>query len=198
MNLYNYVVIEPNFIPEFIIKNLLELTTQKTSPAEVNSEGNNRITDYRSTKWIPIPIPILQNLAQDVFRIHESNLKSVYNTEFKDLEPTQFLRYDIGDKYDDHNDSEDWGPGNKLIRIVNRDISVLFYLNDDYEGGELEFTQLGLSIKPKKGMMIAFPSYFEFSHRVHPIKSGTRYSLATWIETVNRVYNRDDELSTSK
>ena len=72
--------------------------------------------------------------------------------------------------------------------------------------GAKESSQIGLIcysderekfIKPKKGMMLAFPSYFEFSHRVHPVRSGTRYSLATWIETVNRVYNRDDEYRTT-
>jgi predicted 2-oxoglutarate/Fe(II)-dependent dioxygenase YbiX len=196
MNLYDYVVIRPNFIPEFIIKNLLELTTQETSPAEVNSAGNQKITDYRSTKWIPLPIEAIKNLQQTVFNIHETEFKLIFKTEVKNIEPTQFLKYDIKDKYNEHNDSEDWRDG-KITRVVNRDISVLFYLNDDYEGGELEFTKLGLTIKPKKGMMIAFPSYFEFSHRVHPVLSGTRYSLATWIETVSRVYNRDNEYRTT-
>ena len=196
MNLYDYVVIRPNFIPEYIIKNLLELTSQETSPAEIDGAGGPRITDYRSTKWIPLPIETFQDLQQTVFNIHESEFKSIFKTEVNNIEPTQFLRYDIKDKYDEHNDSEDWRDG-RLTRVVNRDISVLFYLNDNYEGGELEFTKLGLSIKPKKGMMIAFPSYFEFSHRVHPVRSGTRYSLATWIETVSRVYNRNNEPRTT-
>ena len=196
MNFYNYVVIRPNFVPEFIISNLLELTTQETSPAEVNSAGGQKITDYRSTKWIPLPVEAIKDLQRTVFNIHETEFKPIFKTEATNIEPTQFLKYDIKDKYNEHNDSEDWRDG-KLARVVNRDISVLFYLNDDYEGGELEFTKLGLTIKPKKGMMIAFPSYFEFSHRVHPVKFGTRYSLATWIETVSRVYNRDDEYRTT-
>lgn len=196
MNLYDYVVIRPNFVPEFIISNLLELTTQQTSPAEVNSAGDQKITDYRSTKWLPLPVDTIKDLQQTVFNIHETEFKPRLKTEVVNIEPTQFLKYDISDKYDEHNDSEDWRD-DKLTRVVNRDISVLFYLNDDYEGGELEFTKLGLTIKPKKGMMIAFPSYFEFSHRVHPVRSGIRYSLATWIETVSRVYNRDYEYRTT-
>jgi predicted 2-oxoglutarate/Fe(II)-dependent dioxygenase YbiX len=196
MNLYDYVVIRPNFVPEFIIGKLQELTSQETSPAEVNAAGDQKITDYRSTKWIPLPVEAINGLQQTVFNIHETEFKPIFKTEVNNIEPTQFLKYDINDKYDEHNDSEDWRNG-KLTRVVNRDISVLFYLNDDYEGGELEFTRLGLTIKPKKGMMLAFPSYFEFSHRVHPVLSGTRYSLATWIETVSRVYNRDNEYRTT-
>ena len=198
MNLYDLIVIKPNFVPEFIINNLLKLTSQGTSPATVKEYNSSKVTDYRSTKWVAIPVPTLQNLIQTVYNIHESELKKVFNTKLKDVEPTQFLKYEVNDKYGDHNDCEDWGPDGKLQRVVNRDISVIMYLNDDYEGGEFEFTKLGLTIKPKRGMMIAFPSYFEFSHQAHPVKSGTRYALASWIETVNRVYNRDDELSTSQ
>ena len=56
-------------------------------------------------------------------------------------------------------------------------------------GGELEFTQLGLTIRPKKGMMIAFPSYHEFAHKVHPVKYGFRYTLVSWLETEKRLYD---------
>lgn len=49
-------------------------------------------------------------------------------------------------------------------------------------------TQLGLTIKPKPGMMIAFPSYKEFAHKVHPVTSGFRYSLVSWLETEKKIY----------
>ena len=102
------MVIRPNFVPEFIISNLLELTTQETSPAEVNSAGGQKITDYRSTKWIPLPLEAIKNLQQTVFNIHETEFKPIFKTEATNIEPTQFLKYDIKDKYDEHNDSEDW------------------------------------------------------------------------------------------
>ena len=65
----------------------------------------------------------------------------------------------------------------------------LFYLNEDYGGGEIEFYDLGLTIKPKKGMMIAFPSYKEFAHKVHPVTWGHRYSLVCWIATQKNLYD---------
>ena len=42
--------------------------------------------------------------------------------------------------------------------------------------------------KPKKGMMVAFPSYHEFAHQVHPVKTGFRDCLVSWIETKKRIY----------
>ena len=47
----------------------------------------------------------------------------------------------------------------------------------------LRIPDLGLTIKPKKGMMIAFPSYKEFAHKVHPVTWGHRYSLVSWVAT---------------
>jgi predicted 2-oxoglutarate/Fe(II)-dependent dioxygenase YbiX len=62
-----------------------------------------------------------------------------------------------------------------------RCVSALCYLNDDYEGGELEFTNFNVKIKPLPGMLILFPSNYAYRHVAHPIKSGTKYSLVTWI-----------------
>lgn len=59
-------------------------------------------------------------------------------------------------------------------------LSILAYLNDDYEGGELYFPDLDYSIKPKKGMLILFPGSLHYQHGVTPVTSGTRYTLSQW------------------
>ena len=66
---------------------------------------------------------------------------------------------------------------------------IPFYLNSEFGGGELEFCDLGLTIKPKKGMMIAFPSYKEFAHKVHPVTWGHRYTLVSWVQTQKHLYD---------
>ena len=113
-----------------------------------------------------------------------------YNCEFKSYEPVQFLGYPPGGHYKGHNDGEHFNMETRQWeRIMPRDVSFLFYLNDQYGGGELEFYDLGLTIKPKKGMMIAFPSYKEFAHKVHPVTWGHRYSLVSWVETKEHLYD---------
>lgn len=184
------IVIKPNFIPENIIKTLMSLTDQETSKATVGHSGKLRVSDYRNTEWIPIPPEILDNFKNTIYNIHEQELKEVFQTELKGIENPQFLKYSEGGKYDVHNDCEDWVDG-KIKRIADRDITVLFYLNDNFEGGELEFTHLGLTLKPSTGMMVAFPSYFEYSHRVYPVKSGIRYTIASWIATKDTIYMRE-------
>lgn len=55
------------------------------------------------------------------------------------------------------------------------DISGLFYLNDDYEGGELYFPNQEIQFKPKAGAAYFFPGDMNYIHGVTEIKSGIRY-----------------------
>jgi hypothetical protein len=63
-----------------------------------------------------------------------------------------------------------------------RTMSMSFYLNDDYEGGEIEFSRFDLKIKPKANQAIFFPSNYVYNHTVHPVTSGTRYAVVGWWE----------------
>lgn len=60
--------------------------------------------------------------------------------------------------------------------------SMVEYLNDDYEGGEISFPNHNITIKPEKGSLIMFPSQDPFVHEVKPIISGDRYmsTISLW------------------
>jgi len=87
-------------------------------------------------------------------------------------EPYGMLKYRGGEHYKAHSD----GGG-----MTNRIVSAVIYLNDDYEGGEIEFTNFKVKIKPLPGMCILFPSNFAYEHTAHPIISGTKYAIVTWL-----------------
>lgn len=57
------------------------------------------------------------------------------------------------------------------------DLAGLFYLNDDYEGGELYFPNQGIQFKPKPGAAYFFPGDMNFVHGVTEITSGIRYVI---------------------
>jgi predicted 2-oxoglutarate/Fe(II)-dependent dioxygenase YbiX len=82
------------------------------------------------------------------------------------------LRYSTGQEYKAHADG---GTG------LGRAVSAIVYLNDDYEGGEVEFVNFGVKIKPKAGMLLLFPSTYPYRHIAHPVKDGTKYAIVTWI-----------------
>jgi predicted 2-oxoglutarate/Fe(II)-dependent dioxygenase YbiX len=86
-------------------------------------------------------------------------------------EPYNMLRYRGGQEYKAHYDG-----GTESGRCV----SAIVYLNNDYEGGHVEFTNFGVKIKPEPGMLLLFPSSYPYTHIAHPVTSGTKYAIVTW------------------
>ena len=43
-------------------------------------------------------------------------------------------------------------------------------------------TNFDIKIKPQPGMLILFPSNFAYTHIAHPVTSGSKYALVTWIK----------------
>lgn len=56
-------------------------------------------------------------------------------------------------------------------------ISLVFYLNDDYEGGQIEFPNQGISLKPEAGSIVIFPSISPYYHDPKPVTKGTKYMI---------------------
>lgn len=185
MNFFNYVSVIPNCISKDLIKVFLDLKFEDVYPATTL----NAIEGYRVTNWIDLPPEIISNTITSLTNYYNSELIKVYKQPVKFIEPPQFLYYNVGGKYDLHNDSEDYVNG-KLARTCERDVTILIYLNDNYEGGELELPDWGITFKPKAGTLIAFPSYLEFSHKVNPVTKGKRFTIVSWICTEERIYSR--------
>jgi len=57
------------------------------------------------------------------------------------------------------------------------DIAGLFYLNDDYEGGQLYFPNQEVEFKPKAGSAYFFPGDLNYIHGVREITKGIRYVI---------------------
>lgn len=108
------------------------------------------------------------------------NLKSIYKKIIQ--ETKQFYNFDkdiylhrvwlsvMGEntRLDWHNDIVDgW---------IN--FTAVIYLNDNYQGGEIVFEEIGKIIKPTKNMLLIFDS--EMIHAVNEIKNGERVSISMW------------------
>jgi Rps23 Pro-64 3,4-dihydroxylase Tpa1-like proline 4-hydroxylase len=71
-------------------------------------------------------------------------------------------------------------PAHQDQGISSRVLSSVMYLNDNYSGGEIEFINSGVKVKPEAGSIIFFPSNFLYVHEVYPITDGFRYSMPHW------------------
>ncbi len=74
---------------------------------------------------------------------------------------------------------------------ATRFLTILTYLNDVAEGGETQFLQLRVSVKPKRGSVLIFPPYWTHVHRGAPPKSGVKYTAGTYA-MVERVLDQPD------
>lgn len=78
----------------------------------------------------------------------------------------------------------------------SRTLSVVLYLNDDFDGGEITFPYVGngITIKPTAGSAIFFPSMFVYVHEVAAVTKGTRYALPNWYHNMtNKIYTDGTE-----
>jgi len=84
-------------------------------------------------------------------------------------------KYRVGGAMGPHIDRNILNPLNSM------DWTSLIYLNDDYEGGELVFDQLGYSIKPSAGSVVFLPCLA--SHKVYEVLSGNKTYIFLFMHT---------------
>ncbi len=109
----------------------------------------------------------LKHYSTQIYPWAEKNIKSREQS-------MHLLRYDISGHLPAHQDQG----------VSSRVLSVLLYLNDDYEGGELEFRHSNIKIKPEAGSVLFFPSNFLYVHEVYPVTKGPRYALPNWYHNI--------------
>ncbi|XP_032069970.1 prolyl 3-hydroxylase 3 [Thamnophis elegans] len=68
---------------------------------------------------------------------------------------------------------------------IHRDFSAILYLNEDFQGGNLFFTEmdavtLTAQVRPKCGRLVAFSSGEENPHGVWAVTRGRRCAIALW------------------
>jgi predicted 2-oxoglutarate/Fe(II)-dependent dioxygenase YbiX len=119
---------------------------------------------------------VLQNIHNQ-FNVLSTSAFSGYKNRYKldgemYSEGVSLLKYSEGEYYGDH---YDYHPSNR------RQITAICYLNNSFEGGEIEFPYFDIKIKPQPGMLILFPSNYAYRHISHNITKGTKYALVTWM-----------------
>lgn len=96
---------------------------------------------------------------------------------------------DFGMNY--HTDHHQYDPDSRGMHLF---ITITFYLNDNYEGGELSFIDEKnnslIFYKPKPGDILVFPSFYPYFHGVDRVLSGDRYLIRTFL---GYYYNGSEE-----
>jgi len=139
----------------------------------------------RDTQEVDLPDEIRARLRAIDDVIIQAYIDPFYKVEVLDREPSQILHYGAGGHYIPHVDAEtlykDDGGLSLWEKTLDRDLSIVYFLNDDFAGGELVFPELDLVITPEAGTLVCFPSDHNYIHGVNPVTSGHRYTLVTWM-----------------
>mmetsp|Transcript_15187 Transcript_15187/g.32955 ORF Transcript_15187/g.32955 Transcript_15187/m.32955 type:complete len:526 (-) Transcript_15187:286-1863(-) len=110
-------------------------------------------------------------------------------TEVGNSEHLQLLRYEPGQYYKKHHDyieyQQDLPSGVRML-------TLFLYLNDVEEGGGTGFPLLDITVQPKKGSALLWPSVLDQSpedkdwrtdHEALPVIKGIKYGANAWIHT---------------
>lgn len=107
------------------------------------------------------------------------------------VQPKQFAmrKWIVGDEQAPHSDvghssgilifsptQGEHGP----LSIHQYDIASVLYFNNDFTGGQTYFEYQGIEIRPRPGMLIAFPTSHQYLHGVTPVTSGNRYVMTAF------------------
>tara|TARA_R110000744_G_scaffold142766_1_gene254498 strand:+ start:1536 stop:2111 length:576 start_codon:yes stop_codon:yes gene_type:complete len=191
MELINFISVYDNILPEKVINKLLKICKNidwDDALIGEDKEGKGVLdANIRKTKMY-----LLQDIDNSMTNVHWYNVmfktfshnlqnyvtnNKIKNIPHKGLDSIQILKYNKTDHYTWHVDA---GPNN------NRVLSCVYFLNENYEGGELCFKNPDgtgeFAIPKKKNRMVVWPSSFLYPHTVKPIKSGEKYSIVSWTQ----------------
>jgi hypothetical protein len=106
----------------------------------------------------------------------------MYNVKMNYWEVMNCIRYGKGQHFQEHADHG---------FSYSATVSLVAYVNDDYEGGNLYFPKLNLDIKPQAGDLYIFPSTYLFSHRAMPVESGMKFSIVTMLDYNDHAHRQE-------
>lgn len=185
----------------FIFENYVDADFVKELCDFANKQEGHRLTVINSAKSTPNHIVKNEDDRRVAERIDLGDRRQEINTRVKTiftelamqcygkklewLESPDLMRYREGGYYKRHADSQNMSAGNKTwSKVIDRDISMLIYLNDDFEGGELSFEKMNYRIRPSAGLVVLFPSDQRFIHQAETVLKGVRYAIVSWASIV--------------
>jgi len=110
-----------------------------------------------------------------------NHYESLWHLKMHYKEAFNFVKYLPGKYFKIHGDH---GP------YYTCTVSAVIYLNDDYDGGDIEFVRQGLIVKPGAGDIIIFPSNYVYEHASLEVRSGVKYSVVIMTD-YNDLYHKE-------
>jgi hypothetical protein len=179
-----YVAIHDGAAPPALCEALVRLHDYASAQGgSIRVEGA-----YRRCTAVPIPDPEIPG-APELFEAWKAAVKpavDAYKARFgtgtlsrvSQVEQAQVICYDPGAAEPEHfaEHADAWNADS-----ATRALSLILFLNDVAEGGETFFPSLDLSVSPREGKLVVFPSAFTHTHVARRPVSGKKYAVVSWL-----------------
>jgi prolyl 4-hydroxylase len=120
-----------------------------------------------------------------------ARIEEITNIGRNNSEDLQLLKYEVGEYYRTHHDYIDFEVNRQGgVRLL----TVFLYLNDVEGGGGTNFPLLDITVMPKKGRALIWPSVLDedpnlkdprTDHQALEVEKGTKYGANAWIHMRN-------------
>jgi len=171
--LYWYV---PNAIANISCDQMMQkFEAVEAQKASVGSE-DNYVVDLAVRDVNKIPITHELGIGATLSGMGMNINQRAWKFDITHSNQAEYLKYDINGHYESHVDTFCLPGANET-----RKLTVLAFLNDDFEGGKLYLENGHERTYPpqEKGTVLVFPSFM--NHGVEPVTNGIRRSIVTWL-----------------
>jgi predicted 2-oxoglutarate/Fe(II)-dependent dioxygenase YbiX len=167
----------PDALTEDACKKLIDsLESQaKGEDAQIGS-GEEGVVDKKIRDVKKVMLPSYRGIGATMAGMALAANRQAWKFDVTHSNQTDYLKYDVEGHYHAHVDTF-MQPGD----AETRKLTVLTFLNDDFEGGRLFLQTSNKKIYPPQavGTTLVFPSFV--LHGVEPVTKGIRRSIVTWM-----------------
>lgn len=168
---------------DYVTQRLEQAKFDQSSAVDFES-NESKVTDYRTSQTFYDTNGVFVDYNELVYNAIKHRFWYM-PFSVNHIEPVQSQKYGAGQEYKKHCDYFNYG--DDVNTKNDRVATLILYLNDDFEGGETEFHELGIKITPKKGSAL----YFEYNyipelnyktmHSGNPVTKGEKLIFTSWI-----------------
>lgn len=172
-------------LPQKLCEQLIIRAKRFFSPSKVVGQKYQQAPIGRTSSTA-----LVRDIAPDADRKIQMAIGELMGIDNKYCEPLQIQRYEAGEEYQRHSDwfdKESPGFAESIGDQGQRTWTCLLYLNDDFTGGQTEFTSIKQKITPKTGKACVWNNLLQTGdvnnntwHRGMPVKKGIKYILTAW------------------
>jgi len=182
-NLVDYVKTYDAMVPDDFCQGILE-AYGKSDLQYIDREFRPTFTQLNLTQRLQLKDPLwvdthkkLEQYFVDAVELYMDDLQLGADFPAKYCFEEFRLKWYKPNNYDQFKEHVDIYDYNSARRFL----VVFLYLNDVDQGGETSFSNLELSITPKRGRILIFPPTWMFRHAGLPPVSGDKYILGTYL-----------------